>query len=431
MPKTILITILACLAFFAATILSAQDDRVIYVPNYKDPANEALKDKADSLQELQESLTEDIRDRQEEYDEYKDSTWKRLEYDVSNIAKPSTPDDFKSEFHFPPVRQYRTGTCWCFSATSYFESEVYRLTGKEIKISVMYSVYHEYIEKARYYIQQRGQRWPGQGSETNAVTRMMKMYGAVPYEAYPGYIEDDKHDHSALSQEVKAYLKHLKENDLWDEESALEHVKLILNKYLGTPPKSIEYDGTTMTPHEFLSDVLTLKPDDYPSVMSTLSIPFYTQGPFEVPDNWWHDSSYYNVPLDEWYGAVTRAIDNGYTMTIGGDISEPGKQGFEDLMVIPDFDIPQNYINQDSREFRIYNETTGDDHGVHIVGYTKIDGRDWFLIKDSGSSGHWGQYQGYYFMRDDYIRLKMMTMTVHKDMLEDIVSKFAATPEEK
>jgi len=100
-------------------------------------------------------------------------------------------------------------------------------------------------------------------------------------------------------------------------------------------------------------------------------------------------------------------------------------------MVIPDFDIPQDYINQDSREFRFYNHSTGDDHGVHLVGYTKVDGRDWFLIKDSGSSGHWGKYKGYYFMRDDYVRLKMLTMTVHKDMLEDIFTKFAANPEDK
>ncbi len=429
MLKNLFAIVVICALLAPTANLSAQNDKVIYVPNYKDPANEELGDIYDSLAELQDSLTSAIRDRQDDYDELEKENRKRLKFDVSGIVKPESPDDFKSEFHFPPVRQYRTGTCWCFSSTSYFESEVYRLTGKKIKLSVIHTVYYEYVEKARYFIQQRGQRWPGQGSETNAVSRMMKMYGAVPYNEFPGYIGDERHDHSYVSKEVKAYLKHLKENDIWDEEAAIEHIKLILNKYFGKPPETFEYEGKTLTPKQFLSDVLTLDPDDYLGIMSTLSQPFYKQGPFEVPDNWWYDSSYYNIPLDRFYELIVESIDNGHTLTIGGDNSEPGWQGFQDLMVVPDFDIPQKYINQDSREFRFYNETTTDDHGVHLVGHTKIDGRDWFLIKDSGSSGHWGKYKGYYFMRDDYIRLKILTLTVHKDMMKDILPKFSSASE--
>lgn len=424
MPKNIFIAVIICQLLLMSALLPAQSDKVKYVPNYKDPANKELGDIADSLEAVRDSLTDIIRDNQEEYEEQEKENWRRLQFDFSNVTKPASPDDFKSEFHFPPVRQYRTGTCWCFSSTSYLESEVYRLTGKKIKLSVMHTVYYEYVEKARYYVQQRGENWPGQGSETNAVTRMMKMYGAVPVEVYPGYIGDERHDHSNVSKEIRAYLDHIKGNDFWDEEQALAHVKLILNKYFGEPPATFEFEGKSMTPHEFLDNVLRLNLDDYLSVMSTISEPFYEQGPFDVNDNWWYDSSYYNIPLDEWYGVIIKAIENGYTMTIGGDNSEPGWNGFEDAMVIPDFDIPQDYINQDSRELRFYNETTTDDHGVHLLGHTKIDGRDWFLIKDSGSSGHFGKYKGYYFMRDDYIRLKILTLTVHKDMMKDILPKF-------
>jgi bleomycin hydrolase len=430
MPKTIYITLAMCLILFTAAPLEAQDDKVQYVPRYKDPANEELSDRLDSLDALRDSLTEAIRERQEEYDEAEEDATKRLQFDVSNIARPDSPDDFEAQFHFPPVRQYLTGTCWSFSSTSYFESETYRITGQKIRLSEIHTVYYEYVEKARYFIQQRGKRWPGQGSETNAVSRMMKMYGAVPFDAYPGYIDDERHDHSKLSREVRGYLEFAKENDVWDEEAVLHHVKGILNRKLGAPPETFEFEGKTYTPPEFLADVLKINPDDYLSVMSTMSIPFYTQGPFEVPDNWWYDSSYYNLPLDEWYAVVNNAISNGYTMTIGGDNSGPGWNGFEDVCVIPDFDIPQSYINQDSRELRFYNWTTTDDHGIHLVGHTKIDGRDWYLIKDSGSSGHWGKHKGYYFMRDDYVRLKMLSFTVHKDMMNDVLKKFTSGPGE-
>ena len=431
MSKNLFTMIFVCVSLIPSADLPAQTDKVIYVPAYKDPANEELREIYDSLVDFQDSLTSAIRDRQEDYEERENENRKRLDFDVSGIVKPESPEVFQSPFHFPPVRQYRTGTCWSFSATSFFESEVYRLKGKKIKLSVMHTVYYEYVEKARYFIQQRGQNWPGQGSESNAVTRMMKLYGAVPFDNYPGYIGDERHDHSYVSDEITAYLNHLKDNNIWDEADAIEHVKLILNKYLGKPPDKFEFGGKTFTPKQFLSDVLALKPDDYMCAMSTLSEPFFVQGPYEVPDNWWFDSSYYNIPLDQFYQLIVSSIDHGYTVIIGGDNSEPGWQGFQDLMVVPDFDIPQAYINQDSREFRFYNHTTTDDHGVHLVGHTKVGDRDWFLIKDSGSSGHWGKYKGYYFMRDDYLRLKMLTTTVHKDMMKDILPKFNVVPDQK
>jgi bleomycin hydrolase len=279
-------------------------------------------------------------------------------------------------------------------------------------------------------VQRRGDRGVSQGSETNAVLRMIRLYGAVPIEAYPGLIGGERHDHTRMSKEIQSYLDYAEENDIWDEEYVLEHVRAILNRYLGEPPTVFDYDGRMMTPHAFVKDVLKLNVDDYPSAMSTLYIPFYTRGVFDVYDNWWRDSTYYNLPLDEWYTTIVRAIDNGYTLTIGGDVSEPGWNGFEDAAVVPDFDIPQSFINQDSREYRFYHDVTTDDHGVHLVGHLVIDGRDWFLVKDSSRSARWGKFRGYYFVRDDYVRLKMLTITVHKDVLGDILLKFESTPDE-
>jgi bleomycin hydrolase len=425
MRKVALLLTVFALTISSAPNIQAQTDHVKYVPKYEDPVLKEMGKKADTLKDIRDSITEAIRDSLDDEKELKKERDKTLRFDLTNIVKPASPDVFRSQFHFPPVAQYRTGTCWSFSTVSFLESEVFRLTGRKIKLSEIYPVYHEYIAKARRYIQRRGDFDLGEGAESNDVMVMMKQHGLVPEEVYPGIVEGVRHDHKPLSDEIRSYLAHVKDQNLWDEAEVIAHVKVILNWYLGEPPESFTFEGKTMTPLQFMSETLKLNPDDYISVMSTLSIPFYTMGVFDVPDNWWRDSSYYNLPVDEWYAVIKKAITDGYTMAIGGDNSEPGWNGFENVDVIPDFDVPRKYINQDSREFRINNGTTTDNHGLHLVGYTTVDGRDWFLIKDSGRSARWGKFEGYYFMRDDYIRMKMLTITIHKDAMREVLKKFS------
>ncbi|MCP2519939.1 C1 family peptidase [Candidatus Aminicenantes bacterium AC-335-K20] len=348
-----------------------------------------------------------------------------LTLDFSKIERPKSPEEFTQYFHFPPISQGKTGTCWCFSTTSFLESELKRLGKGEIKLSEMYTVYWEYVEKARRFIREKGNSFFGQGSEHNAVIERIKKYGIVRASDYTGLLSGKKtHDHTELFKELKAYLNFLKENNYWDEETAIEYVKAILNKHLGKPPEKIIVDGKEMTPKEYLDNVLQLPLDDYVAIISFKYLPFYTKGEYKVPDNWWHSKDYYNVPLDEFYKAIVNAIKNGFTVAIGGDISEPGKSGEEDIAIIPSFDIPFSCINQDSREFRFYNKTSTDDHAVHLVGYKRIGNHDWFLIKDSGRSAFVGKFKGYYFYRDDYIKLKMLNILVHKDAVKDLLSKF-------
>ncbi len=78
---------------------------------------------------------------------------------------PTSKDEFTSYWYNDPVSQGRTGTCWCFSTTSYFESEVFRLNQKKVKLSEMYTVYWEYVEKAKRFIKERGNSAFEEGSE--------------------------------------------------------------------------------------------------------------------------------------------------------------------------------------------------------------------------------------------------------------------------
>lgn len=345
--------------------------------------------------------------------------------DYSNVKKPESIEEFKTHYHHSPITQDKTGTCWCFSTVSFLESEIKRLQDKEVKLSEMYIVYWEYVEKVRRFVREKGESNIGQGSEHNAAIERMRQYGLVRASDYSGLLGDnDKHNHSALFREIKSYLNYIEKNEIWDEELVIEYIKLLLNKHLGKPPATILVDGKKITPLDFMKNELKLNPDDYVCFISMMYAPFYTKAEFKVPDNWWHSEDYHNVPLEEFYNSIYRAVKDGFTVALGGDVSEIGKIGEEDAAIIPDFDIPSKYINQYAREFRFKNKTSQDDHAIHLVGYKKMAKHMWFLIKDSARSSRYGKFKGYYMFRDDYIKLKILNFLVHRDAVQDLLAKF-------
>ena len=287
-----------------------------------------MEHEADSLNALNDSLSAAIQKECRGKDKKRSTDKNVIRIDWSGVVKPSSPTAFKPPFHFPPHRQYRTGTCWCFSTTSFFESEIKRLSGREIKLSEMHTVYWEYVEKALGYIAKRGCQPFAQGSESDAVCIIWKKYGVVPYAPYSGLPPGtDKYDEGDMFTEMSRYLEFAKEHNYWDEGIVIGQIRAILDTYMGRPPEEFEYQGARYTPKQFFDKVVKLNVDDYVDVMSTLTVPFYTKGKYDVSDNWRPTEDYMNVPLDEFYECPTRAAGRGYTVAIGGDVSEPGYYG--------------------------------------------------------------------------------------------------------
>ena len=355
----------------------------------------------------------------------KDSTDKRkMRVDFSQFNPPTSVDEFTTYWHNKPVSQAISGMCWCFSATSYFESEIFRLSKREIKLSELYTVYWEYVEKARGYVQARGDQEFGEGSQANAVIRIWKNHGIVPADAYTGLLNGQPfHDHSKMFAELETYLKSLKISNNWDEDAAEHNVKSILNHYIGAPPEKILVGKKEMTPKEYLEKVVPLNLDEYVELVSFADRPYDTWVEYDVPDNWWHSKAYFNIPLNDFMTAVKKSVRAGYTEVIYGDVSEPGIEGHAGIAVVPTFDIPPQYIDEYARIYRFKNGTTGDDHGIHIVGYTQNNGSDWYLIKDSGAGSRNNSHPGYYFFHEDFVKLKMLGVMLPKSALPDIVKK--------
>lgn len=356
----------------------------------------------------------------------------RFIMDMSGMKVPDKVSLYTREWSNPCISQGNAGTCWDFSTTSFYESEINRLSGKKVKLSEIYNAYWEYVEKARRFVKERGASEFGEGSEGNALSRLANTYGLVPESAYTGLINGRKyHTHSVMFAEMDSYLKSVKSSNAWNEEQVLATIKSILNHYLGEPPVDFTVEGKKYTPMSYMKTVLKFNPNDYVEILSYKQKPYWTKVEYEVPDNWWHSADYFNVPLDVYMKAVKQAIRKGYTMSIGGDVSEAGLSRDNQCAIIPDFDIPSAYINEDARQFRFSNKTTTDDHGMHLVGYVENfngDGKDWFLIKDSSAGSRNNDKNapefGYYFFSEDFFKLKMMDFTVHKDAVKDILSQF-------
>lgn len=343
---------------------------------------------------------------------------------VSNQSFPLNPAKYQQYWHQPPVSQGETGTCWCFAAVSYLESECKRLTGSEIKLSEMFYVYHEYLERAAEFVKTRGQISFGEGSEASSVPLLLRRYGAVPASAYEGKPKHLKfHHHGQMVEEMKAYLDFVKSSGAWDEETTVRVITSILNHYMGPPPASFQWQGKTYTPQSFATEVLRLNPGDYFHFMSNLRQPQNQRAVLEEEDNWRRFDEYYNISLDDFTGLVRNALAQKQTVCICGDISEPGYGSQTGAAFVPDFDIPAAYINAYAREMRLNNGSTTDDHCMHLIGAFNDKGRWWYLLKDSGAGAFDCPYPGYRVMSEDYLRLKMMNLMMHKDAARPVLDK--------
>lgn len=335
----------------------------------------------------------------------------------------------------PVISQGNTGTCWSFSSTSFLESEIIRLTGKQIDLSEMYTVRNTYPKKADNFVMRQGKAQFSEGGLAHDVLNSVEEYGLVPNTAFSGLFEGEtNHNHA----ELVAVLKSMVETYVDNPGKKLSKkwkpaIDAVLSTYIGSNPETFEYDGKSYTPKSFL-EMTKLTPSDYISITSFTHAPFYSEFILNIPDNW-SNGSFYNAPLDAMMATIDNALENGFTVELDCDVSELTFSSESGVAVIPESAdnnkkalkaiYPEKQITQDYRQDEFENFTTTDDHLMHITGLLKDqNGTKYYKVKNSwGTDASRNANGGYVYFSESYMRLKAISITVHKDAVGKELAK--------
>lgn len=327
------------------------------------------------------------------------------------------------------INQGVTGACWSFSTTSFLESEILRLTGNNVDVSEMYTVRNIYPEKANNYIMRQGSAQFSEGGLAHDVLHSVANYGLVPDAAYTGLADtEETHNHAEMVAVLHAMLNTYVDNPGRTlSKNWKEAINKVLDVYLGENLSTFDYNGKTYTPKEFARE-MKVNPENYITLTSFTHQPFYTSFILNIPDNF-SNGSMYNLPLDEFIGNIDHALDNGFTITLDCDVSELTFSSKHGVAIIPSRDDnkriavlgpePEKNISQQYRQEEFENYNTTDDHLMHIIGRaTDQNGEIYFKVKNSwGTDPSTTKYHGYVYVSAAYMRLKAISVLLHKDGL--------------
>src|SRR5882672_8464496 len=195
----------------------------------------------------------------------------KLQAFLAATPRPQRVDDFKAIPHLPSLNQGATLFCWSFATSGFIESEMQRLGLELVRLSVFYPVSYLFMEKAKLYIRTRGQSRFGPGDLFSGVLDIIKEYGTIPAAVYGGTKEEDPANHAELYRELEQYMTSVKTHAAWNEDVIIA---------------SFQY------------------------------APFYQFTELRVPDNWKHNSNYFNVPLEVFYTSLRDAVAQGYSVAV-------------------------------------------------------------------------------------------------------------------
>ena len=341
--------------------------------------------------------------------------------------------------------QNNSGTCWSFSAISFFESEILKAgyKGEDLDLSEMFVVSNSYKDKAEKFVRLHGSLNFGGGSSFGDALMVLQKYGAVPDKNMDGLkYGKEAHVHGELDALTDAYVNAVIKNKNRTLSTAWKDgFAGIVDAYLGEAPEKFVANGKEETPKSYVES-LNINPDDYVDLTSWTHHPFYAPMVIEVPDNWRWETSY-NLPIEELLAVIDNAIENGYTVAWASDVSEKGfdRSG---VATVPDAtktkgtgsdqarwigmskdDIntnmytcpfPEKEITQEMRQEGYDNYQTTDDHGMHLFGKAvDQNGKVFYMVKNSW--GDAGEYNGIWYVSEAFIKYKTMDVLINKNAI--------------
>jgi bleomycin hydrolase len=347
----------------------------------------------------------------------------------------------------PVESQGQTGTCWSFSALSFLESEIMRVTKRDnpIVLSEMFIVRKAYEAKAKKYIRMDGRTNFGEGGAFHDIPYVIKNFGIVPQSEYTGLSKKrETYNHGEMFSQLNKIVTTAKSEGAGIQKSWLDAYAKVLDEKIGVVPETFKFEGEKYAPQSFYK-MLEIDMEDYVSLTSFTNHPMYGKCMLQIPDNWLWDESY-NVGINDLYETVLYALKSGYTVAWGADVSERGFSFKNGLAIVPlekeqivvegednknfsdagadkkstVFTLPNSevIVTQEMRQEGYDNKETTDDHGMHIVGlYKDQKGRNFFLVKNSWGTSNYPE--GYLYVSESYFKLKTINIYIHKDGVPD------------
>ena len=345
--------------------------------------------------------------------------------------------------------QNRSSTCWSFSSLAFLESELLRQGKGEYDLSEMFVVHHTMADRAERYVRLHGDNSFSPGGSFYDVVYCMNNYGLVPQEAMNGIMYGDTLPvHTELDAVAEAYVNAIAKGKLTKLTPVwMNGLNAIYDTYLGKCPEKFSYKGKEYTPLTFAKS-LGLNADDYVSLTSYTHHPFYKKFAIEIQDNWRNAESW-NLPIDEFMTVIENAVNNGYTVAWGSDVSEDGFTR-DGIAVVPQMNrtdltgsdmarwtgltmadkrkeltskpMPEMDITQEMRQKAFNNWETTDDHGMLIYGMAKDqNGKEYYMVKNSWGTNN--KYKGTWYASKSFVKYKTMNILVHKDALPKEIAK--------
>ena len=374
----------------------------------------------------------------------------------AEIKDTTAVDTFRfttiKENKITPVRnQASSGTCWSFSGLGFFEAELLRMGKPEVDLSEMFVVRHSYSDKADKFVRLHANGNFAGGGSFYDVIYVLQNYGIVPDSLMDGYnYGEEKHRHAELDALTRAYVDVIVKNPNRKLSTAWKTgFEGILDAYLGKLPTNFTVQAKKYTPMTYFQS-LGLKMDDYISLTSFTHHPFYSNFAIEIPDNWRNETSY-NLPLDEFMAVFNNAVNNGYSIAWGSDVSEKGfsrdgvgvdpelkvinlpgsdqakwlgitQKDMEEKIYKTKGPQPEIKVTQELRQKDFDNYSTTDDHGMVIYGLANDqNGTKYYMVKNS-----WGtdsKYKGIWYVSESFVAHKTINIVVHKDAIPKEILK--------
>jgi bleomycin hydrolase len=335
----------------------------------------------------------------------------------------------------PVISHDITGTCWSFSTSSFLESEIIRLTGQKIDLSEMFQARTTYLAKAENYIMRQGKANFSEGALAHDVLNSVVKNGLVPNSVFDGLNDgESKHNHAEMVSVLEAMLKTYVENPgkklspNWKKA-----INAVLDIYIGSIPTKFEYEGKNYK-QKSNDEFTKIKPENYVTLTSFTHEANYKPFILNIPYNF-SNGCMFNLPLDEFIANIDHALAKGYSLSLDCDVSEPTFSGKYGIAFIPEKEedtktglaeiITEKNITPEYRQQEFENISTTDDHLMHIVGKVKDQkGNIYYKVKNSwGSDEKKVANGGYVYMSMSYMKLKAISVLVHKDGIQKETKK--------